>query len=114
MQTAAVPRWTWLAPTLPLALIRVAFLPAEEAHRFVVLDVLRTVHDGDHLALGADGLPAFDVRGDFREVALRRIPIAPNLDPNLVVGHDPLLRLNVYIIQPAARTTARGRPGRAS
>lgn len=46
---------------LPLTFVGVALLSPEEAHSFVIFDILRTIHDVDHFALGADGLTGIDV-----------------------------------------------------
>jgi hypothetical protein len=38
---------------------------------------------GNHLLLGTNGLTGAGVLGNFFKVAIRRIPVAPDLDPNL-------------------------------
>jgi hypothetical protein len=76
---------------LALTLVGVTLFPAKEAHSFVIIDVLRAIDDGNDFLLGANGLSGTGVLDNFFEVALRRIPIAPDLDPNFVVGHNKLL-----------------------
>src|SRR5207237_3444828 len=76
---------------LALTLVGIPLFRAKEAHSFIIVDVLRTIDDGNHFLLGTNGLTGTGVLDNFFEVALRRIPIAPDLDPNFVVGHDKLL-----------------------
>src|SRR5438132_633463 len=76
---------------LALTLVGVTLFPANEAHSFIIIDVLRTIDDGNHFLLGTNGLTGTGVLDNFFEVALRRIPITPDLDPNFVVGHNKLL-----------------------
>jgi hypothetical protein len=73
---------------LALTLVGVPLFSAKEAHSFVIIDVLRAIDDGNHFLLGTNGLTGTGVLGNFFEVALRRIPIAPDLNPNFVVGHN--------------------------
>src|SRR5437667_332107 len=68
---------------LALTLAGVSLFPAKEAHSFVIINVLRAIDDGNHFLLGTNGLTGAGVLGNFFKVALRRIPIAPDLDPNL-------------------------------
>jgi hypothetical protein len=41
---------------------------------------LRTIDDGNHFLLGTNGLTGVGVLGNFFKVAIRRIPVAPDLD----------------------------------
>src|SRR5213080_3746569 len=74
-----------------LTLVGIPLFPAKEAHSFIIVDVLRTIDDGNHFLLGTNGLTGTGVLDNFFEVALRRIPITPDLDPNFVVGDNKLL-----------------------
>ena len=76
---------------LALTLVGIPLFPAKEAHSFIIVDVLRTIDDGNHFLLGTNGLTGTGVLDNFFEVALRRIPITSDLDPNFVVGHNKLL-----------------------
>ncbi len=49
---------------LPLTLVGITLLSAEEAHRFLVVDVLRTIHDFHHCLQRAD-----------RVLAKRNLPV---------------------------------------
>ena len=72
-------------------MVGVALFSAKEAHGFIILDVLRAIDDGNHFLFGTNGLASTGVLDNFFEVALRRIPITPDLDPNFVVGDNKLL-----------------------
>src|SRR5438034_4196255 len=76
---------------LALTLVGVSLFPAKEAHSFVIINVSRTIADGNHFLLGTNGLTGTGVLDNFFKVALRRIPITPDLDPNFVVGDNKLL-----------------------
>jgi hypothetical protein len=76
---------------LSLTLVGVTLLSPKETHGFIIFDILRALHNGNDFVLGTNGVASADVRGDFCEVALRGIPIAPDLDPNFVVRHRDLL-----------------------
>jgi hypothetical protein len=73
---------------LPLALFGIALFSSKEAHRLVIVDVLWAVYDGNHFALGTNGLTGTSVLDNFFEVAFRRIPITPDFNPNLVIRHQ--------------------------
>ncbi len=47
--SASKPPWGRDTVDLPLALVGIALLSAEEAHRFLVVDVLRTIDDLDDI-----------------------------------------------------------------
>jgi hypothetical protein len=64
-------------------LVVVTLFSAKEAHSFIILDVLRAIDDGNDFLLGTNGLTGAGVQGNFFKVAIRRIPVAPDLDPNL-------------------------------
>src|SRR5216683_2610479 len=72
---------------LPLTLVGVALRSPEETHGVFILYILWAIHHGDDLAQGANRLTDTHTLGYVFEVALRRIPIAPDLNPNLVVRH---------------------------
>src|SRR5207302_5730255 len=40
---------------LALTLVGVTLFPAKEAHSFIIIDVLRTIDDGNHFLLGTNG-----------------------------------------------------------
>jgi hypothetical protein len=109
---------------LPLTLIGVALFPSEEGHSVFILNILWAIHDLEDFVLGADGATGTNVPGNFFERARRRIPIAPNLNPNLAVGHCHIskrcvlcLRLNYTLLGGSLlwrqQTTARDRLDRA-
>src|SRR5207248_7936831 len=56
---------------LALTLVGVTLFPAKEAHSFIIVDVLRTIDDGNHFSLGTNGLTGTGVLDNFFEVALR-------------------------------------------
>src|SRR5438876_5260661 len=88
---------------LALTLVGVSLFPAKEAHSFVIINVLRTIDDGNHFLLGTNGLTGTGVLDNFFKVALRRIPITPDLDPNLVVGHTTPLRKKLSLTSQRRR-----------
>src|SRR6266852_2411430 len=67
-------------------------LNPEETHGFLIFNILRTIHDGDSLAHGTNCLTDSHTLGNVLEVALRRIPITPDLNPNFVIRHRPSFR----------------------
>jgi hypothetical protein len=73
--------------SLPLTLIRIALFSPEEGHGLFVFNILRTIHDGNDLVHGANRLTHPHTLGYVFEVALRRISIAPDPNPNFVVRH---------------------------
>src|SRR2546425_7093557 len=78
---------------LPLTFIGIAFFSAKEAHRFLILDILRTIHGLDDFPQSANSaLAKRNMPDNFLWVALRRIPITPDLNPNLVVRHRTSFR----------------------
>ena len=46
---------------LPLTLFGIALFSSKEAHRLVIVDVLWAVYDGNHFALGTNGLTGTSV-----------------------------------------------------
>src|SRR5215472_17548255 len=70
---------------LPLVQVGVAFVSSKEAHRVFILDILGTIHDVDHLALGANRVTGTDVLDNLLQLARLRVPIAPDFNSNLVV-----------------------------
>ena len=56
---------------LTLTLFGIALFSSKEAHRLVIVDVLWAVYDGNHFALGTNGLTGTSVLDNFFEVALR-------------------------------------------
>ena len=61
------------------------------AHKCFFTDCTAVLACICHFLLGTNGLTGTGVLDNFFKVALRRIPITPDLDPNFVVGHDKLL-----------------------
>ncbi len=56
---------------LPLTLVGITLLSAEEAHRFLVVDVLRTIHDFHHCLQRADRVLAKrNLPANFSQIAL--------------------------------------------
>src|SRR5713101_9312619 len=76
--------------TLPLTLVGVALFSAKKGRGFFIFYILRTIYDGNDFAHGADRFTHPHTLGNILEVALRRIPITPDLNPNLVVRHSAL------------------------
>jgi hypothetical protein len=83
---------------LPLTLIRIALVSAKKGHGVFIFYILRTIYDSDNISLRANGLTDTHSLGDVIEVALRRIPIAPDLNPNFVICHrtPPATYAGVY------------------
>ena len=77
---------------LPLTLVGIALFSSEEGHCFVIFDILRTIYDVDYFAPRTNGLTHTNVLGNFFEGAVRRIPITPDFNPNLVVRHRTSFR----------------------
>ena len=50
---------------------------------------MRAIYDGNNFVHGTNRFTHPHTLGNVIEVALRRIPITPNLNPNLVVRHRP-------------------------
>ena len=64
---------------LPLTLLGIALFSAKEAHRFLILDVLRTIHHLDDCPERADCVLAKPYMLDnFFEVTLAGVPVAPH------------------------------------
>jgi len=76
---------------LPLTLVRIALFSAKKRHGFEIFYILRAIDDGNHFPLGTEGLTDTHSLSNVIEVALRRIPITPDLNPNFVVRHSDLL-----------------------
>lgn len=72
---------------LALTLVGVALFSAKEGHGFFIFFILRAIYDVDHFPPRTNGLTDTHALGNFFEVALRGIPIAPDFNPNLVVRH---------------------------
>src|ERR1700730_6565006 len=79
--------YLWRFKDLPLTLVRIALFSSKKSHGVFIFNVLRAIYDGNDFALGTNGLTGTDVLDDFFDVAFRRIPIAPDLNPNFVVRH---------------------------
>ena len=78
---------------LPLTFVGIALLSAEEAHRFLVVDVLRTIDDLDDCLQSTDSVLAKQNMPDhFFEGAGHWIPITPDFNENLVVRHRTSFR----------------------
>ena len=63
-----------------------------------ILYILRAIHDGNDFAHGTNRLADTHSLGNIIEVALRRIPITPDLNPHFVVRHrtPPAIYAEVY------------------
>jgi hypothetical protein len=76
----------YCGPTAPpFRISRTVFDCAERCHTghgVLILYILRTIHDGNNFAHGTNRLTDPHTLGNVIEVALRRIPIAPDLNPN--------------------------------
>jgi hypothetical protein len=83
---------------LPLTLIRIALLCAKKNHGFVIFYLLGAIHNGDDFAHGTNRFSNPHTLGNVIEVALRRIPITPDLNPNFVIRHrtPPATYAEVY------------------
>src|SRR6202521_3685201 len=91
--SASKPPATAIPVSLPLPLFRIALLSAEEAHRFLVVDVLRTIDDFDHFLQSTNRVLAKQNMPDhFFEVAVLWIPVTPDFNQNLVVRHRTSFR----------------------
>ncbi len=78
---------------LPLTLLGIALFSAKEAHRFLILDVLRTIHHLDDFPERADSVLAKpNTLNNFFEITLAGIPVAPDLKENFVVRHRTSFR----------------------
>jgi hypothetical protein len=78
---------------LPLTLVGIAFLSAEEAHRFLVVDVLRTMNDLDDFLQSTNSVLAErNLPSNFFQIAVLGIPATPDFDENLVVRHGTSFR----------------------
>src|SRR6202165_1621051 len=66
---------------LPLTLVGITLLSAEEAHRFLVVDVLRTIDDLDDFLQSTNGVLAKQNMPDhFFEGAVLWIPVTPDFN----------------------------------
>src|SRR5271170_2153211 len=63
---------------LPLAQVGIALFSPKESHRRLIFDILRAIHDCNHLAPGANSVACTNVLRNFLEVALLWIPVAPD------------------------------------
>src|SRR6266446_4859821 len=78
---------------LPLTLVGIALLSAEEAHRFLVVDVLRTIDDLDDCLQSTNSVLAKQNMSDhFFEAAVLWLPVTPDFNQNLVVRHRTSFR----------------------
>src|SRR2546427_13151757 len=78
---------------LPLTLVGIALLSAEEAHRFLVVDVLRTIGDlNDFLQSTNSVLAKQNMPDHFHEGAVLWIPVTPDSNQHLVVRHRTSLQ----------------------
>jgi hypothetical protein len=93
---------------LSLTQVSVALFSSKEAHRCFVVYILRTIHDGNHFALGTNGLIGANALGNFFEVALLRIPVAPDFNPNLVVRYPTSFLAARLSLSNFCSTFARG------
>src|SRR6266852_2118484 len=75
---------------LPLAQVGVTLFSPKESHRRLIFDI-RAIHDGNHLAPGANSVACTNVLSNLLEVAVLWIPVAPDVEPQLVVRHVVLL-----------------------
>src|SRR5258707_6699330 len=78
---------------LPLARVGVALVSPKEAHRVFILDILRTIYDVNHLALGTNSVTGTNVLDNLLKLARHRVPITPDFNSNLVVRHRTSSRL---------------------
>jgi hypothetical protein len=66
---------------LPLTFVGIALLSAEEAHHFLVVDVLRTIDDLDDFLQSTNSVLAKQNMPDhFFEVAALWIPVTPDFN----------------------------------
>src|ERR1700730_1674756 len=94
LSSRAISVWAsagWPGTVLPLTFLCVALFSPKKGHGFFIFYILRTIHHGHDLAQGANRFTHPHTLGNILEVALRRIPITPDLHPNLVVCHSDLL-----------------------
>ncbi len=70
---------------LPLTFVGIALFSAKKGHGSFIFNVLRAIYDGNNFAPGTNGLTDTHALGNCLEVALRRIPIAPDFNPNLTL-----------------------------
>jgi hypothetical protein len=69
-----------------LTSVGVDLFSAKEGHGFFfIFYILRAIYDVDHFPPRTNGPTHTHALGNFFEVALRRIPIAPDFNSNLVV-----------------------------
>jgi hypothetical protein len=73
---------------LALAQIGVALVSPKEAHRVFILDILGTIYDVNHVALGTNSVTATNVLDNLLKLARHRVPITPDFNSNLVVRHQ--------------------------
>ena len=79
---------------LPLARVGVALVSPKEAHRvFIILDILRTIYDVNHLALSTNSVTGTNVLDNLLKLARHRVPITPDFNSNLVVRRRTSSRL---------------------
>jgi len=76
---------------LPLAQVGVTLFSPKESHRRLIFDILRAIHDGNHLKPGTNSGACTNVLSNFLEVTLLWIPVASDIQPQLVVRHGVLL-----------------------
>ena len=97
---------------LALTFVGIALFSAKEGHGPFIFNVLRAIYDGNNFAHGADGLADTHALGNFFEVALRRIPIAPDFDPNLVVRRTSFGPMSCVLCEACPRLLANLGPQR--
>ena len=76
---------------LPLAQIGIALVSPKKTHRCLIFYILRAIHDGNHFAPGTNSITCTNVLSNLLEVAVLWIPVAPDVEPQLVVRHGVLL-----------------------
>jgi hypothetical protein len=81
---------------LPLTFVGIALFSAKEGHGFFVFYILWTIYDGNNFSFRAEGLTDTHSLGNVIEIAFRRIPVTPDLNPNFVVRHGTSLRAGVF------------------
>jgi hypothetical protein len=80
---ASKPPVTAIPVGLPLTLVGITLLSAEEAHCFLVVDVLRTIDDLDDFLQSTNRVLAKQNMPDhFFETAVLWIPVTPDFNQN--------------------------------
>ena len=74
---------------LPLSFVGIALFSPKKGHGRIIFYILRAIYDVNNFATGTNGLARDDVPSGLFQVTLRRIPIAPDLEPNLEIRHSP-------------------------